>query len=549
MATRRTRGWYVNYLPTLISFPLFILVTIHNEYQIANNVEHNAKQVLEYQSKTLIEAIDYMEQYLPKEQLARDTVIDALSRNTANRISMISPTGQLLGDSHLSENAFSANTMILEQPEIQAALSSIRGYSLRFDSITSSQQRYLALNKGSYLFRIGRDYRLEQQAIIDQRYNYLPTYLTLFLCTSIGGYFFVNWVNSQLTKRYNRLKEKIQKQTTELLLLQEFGTLLTLSKSIADVEQVLSKFAQMLLYHDAGVIAIIRSSRNLAEVKIQWGDAQFFETPHYPLDACWALRKGYVHPQGPYDKLIRCDHDERALSNIICIPLVSQGETLGVMHISRESSMDEFDENDRKIATSLAEQVALSVANLQLRDNLRNQAIKDSLTGLYNRRYFTETIEKELARAHKLNTPLALLMLDIDHFKKLNDSFGHDAGDVALREFGHLLNEVTTQENVACRIGGEEFVLLLTDTNEQQAKEFCDNLLQRIRQLKVVSSGTNVGQITASIGCSQFPEDTKNAEILVSLADKALYRAKNSGRNQVVFNSNETQCNDITAPH
>ncbi len=168
----------------------------------------------------------------------------------------------------------------------------------------------------------------------------------------------MSWINLQLTRRYQRLKEKIQKQTTELLLLQEFGTLLTLSKSIADIEQVLGKFAQMLLYHDAGVISIIRSSRNLAEIKIKWGVDSFFATLHYPLDACWALRKGYAHPQGPYDKLIRCDHDEVEQSNIICIPLVSQGETLGVMHISHESTMDEFDDNDRKIATSLAEQVA-----------------------------------------------------------------------------------------------------------------------------------------------------------------------------------------------
>lgn len=535
MATKRKRGWYVNYLPALISFPLFVLVTFLNEYQISLNAQQSAKQVLEYQSKTLIEALDYLKNDQPNRPLDYDKVIDALSRNTENRISIISSAGQLLGDSHLSSSALTASSDLLSKPELKFAKENLRGYSLRFDPVTSTTLRFLALNQGDYLFRIGRDYRLEQQAVVEQRYNYLPVYLLLFLATSIGGYFFVSWINLQLTRRYQRLKEKIQKQTTELLLLQEFGTLLTLSKSIADIEQVLGKFAQMLLYHDAGVISIIRSSRNIAEIKIKWGLDSFFATPHYPLDACWALRKGYVHPQGPYDKLIRCDHDEVEQSNIICIPLVSQGETLGVMHISRESTMDEFDDNDRKIATSLAEQVALSVANLQLRENLRDQAIKDSLTGLYNRRYFSETIEKEIARAQKMKMPLALLILDIDHFKKLNDSFGHDAGDAALREFGILLNDIVTAENIACRIGGEEFVLMLTDTDEQQAIEFSHHLLANIRQLKIINNGTSIGQITASIGVALSPKDSTQADVLVSLADKALYQAKNNGRNQAVF--------------
>ncbi len=131
--------------------------------------------------------------------------------------------------------------------------------------------------------------------------------------------------------------------------------------------------------------------------------------------------------------------------------------------------------------------------------------------------------------------PLALLMLDIDNFKKLNDSFGHDAGDAALRELGILLNDIVTAENIACRIGGEEFVLMLTDTDEQQAIEFSHHLLANIRQLKIINNGTSIGKITASIGVALSPRDSTQADVLVSLADKALYHAKNSGRNQAVF--------------
>ena len=289
----------------------------------------------------------------------------------------------------------------------------------------------------------------------------------------------------------------------------------------------------MLLYHDAGRISVIRSSRNLAEIKISWGVEEWFEFGHYPLDACWALRKGYVHPQGPYDKLIRCNHDVDEQYNTICIPLVAQGETLGVMHIRRDNICDEFDDNDRQMATSLAEPVSLAIANLQLRDNLRNQAIKDSLTGLFNRRYFSETAEKELARAVKQQSPMAILMIDIDFFKKLNDGFGHDAGDKALQMFGGLLNKLTLNENIACRMGGEEFVILLSDTNAQQAQEFANHLRNKIKELKIINNGMNIGPISASIGIAIFDNDDKDINELVKLADQALYQAKENGRDRV----------------
>jgi len=397
--------------------------------------------------------------------------------------------------------------------------------------------RYVSSNETEFILRVGISTSVEQQFITDRRFDYVPSFLALFLITCIGGYFFITWINDRLKIRYQHLKSRVHTQTAELLLLQEFGTLLTLSKSLKDIEQVLAKFAQMLMYHDAGVISVIRSSRNLAEIKVAWGESDWFEGGSYTLDACWALRKGYAHPQGPYDKLIRCEHDTQILSNVICIPLVSQGETLGVMHFRRNNIEDNYDEDDRKIATSIAEQVALSIANLQLRDHLRNQAIKDSLTGLFNRRYFTETAEKELARAIKKQSMLAILMIDLDFFKKLNDSFGHDAGDKVLQEFGTLLNKLTHNEHIACRIGGEEFVVLLSDTDIGQVQSFCDLLLKNLRDLKLVCNGTNIGTVTASIGVSTCPDDGLEVAELLKLADQALYQAKAQGRDRTAFTS------------
>ncbi|NRA82982.1 MAG: GAF domain-containing protein [Gammaproteobacteria bacterium] len=237
------------------------------------------------------------------------------------------------------------------------AIENKHGQSLRFNPVTSQWMRYVAIDQKSFILRVGLNNKLEQQEIVIQRLNYLPTFIALFFVTSIGVFFFVTSLNNRLKIRYQKLKPRVQAKTSELLLLQEFG-----------------KFPQILLYHDAGRISVIRSSRNLAEIKILWGVEEWFEFGHYPLDACWDLRKGYVHPQGPYDKLIRCNHDVNEQYNTICIPLVAQGETLGIMHIRRDNICDEFDDNDRQMATSLAEPVSLAIANLQLRDNLRNQA-------------------------------------------------------------------------------------------------------------------------------------------------------------------------------
>jgi len=538
MAAGSKRGWYVAYLPALISLPLFLLVSVINEYHIAENAQQNAINELNYKAKYLSEAFDFVnDSNTELTPLEFDRLVDNLASNGLAHVSFFNVDGNLIGDNLASGRAITRSPNQQHQPEIAQALADGRGMSYRFNAMTSQQMRYVAINQQNYILRVGINNKLEQQEILKQRLNYLPIFIALFLITSIGGFVFITWLNNRLKLRYQKLKQQVQAQTSELLLLQEFGTLLTLSKSFSDIEQVLGKFSQMLLYHDAGRISIIRSSRNLSEIKMSWGLKDWFELGHYPLDDCWALRKGYIHPQGPYDKLIRCYHDADTVSefNTICIPLVAQGETLGVMHVRRDNLNDEFSESDRQMATSLAEPVALAIANLQLRDNLRNQAIKDSLTGLFNRRYFSETAEKELARAVKQQSPMAILMIDIDFFKKLNDSFGHDAGDTALKVFGGLLATLTHNENIACRMGGEEFLILLSDTNADKAQNFANNLRLKIKALKIVNNGINIGPISASIGVAIFDNDGKDINDLVKLADQALYQAKETGRDKVVL--------------
>src|SRR5690606_3673426 len=141
----------------------------------------------------------------------------------------------------------------------------------------------------------------------------------------------------------------------------------------------------------------------------------------------------------------------------LCLPMIAQGEMLGVLTLSSGTAVTS---ENREIAIAACEQISLAMANLKLQETLRSQSLRDPLTGLFNRRYLEASFEREIQRAERRQQPLSLLMIDIDHFKRFNDTFGHDAGDALLAQFGSLLGRVVRSDDVICRYGGEEFTIL-----------------------------------------------------------------------------------------
>jgi len=184
-------------------------------------------------------------------------------------------------------------------------------------------------------------------------------------------------------------------------------------------------------------------------------------------------------------------------------------------------------------ASAVAERISLVLANLRVRETLRNQSIRDPLTGLFNRRFMEESLLREVRRAARNKEGVALLMLDLDHFKLFNDTFGHQAGDVLLRGFGDFLNQETRGQDVACRYGGEEFLLVLSGASVDAACKRAELLREGIKHLTVRHAGQVLGRITVSIGVSAFPDHGASVEELVHAADQALYRAKTEGRDRV----------------
>jgi len=193
----------------------------------------------------------------------------------------------------------------------------------------------------------------------------------------------------------------------------------------------------------------------------------------------------------------------------------------------RRRAEDELREANRRLQLQIAEVEALEV-------RLREQATRDPLTGLYNRRFFAETLHRELARCRREARPLSLALIDLDHFKEVNDAHGHEAGDRVLEEFGRFLLERTRDADIACRYGGEEFVVLLPGAAGADAGLRAEQWRAAAQRVRVAHQAREL-VLTISIGVAEFPTHATNADDLIRIADVALYQAKREGRNRVVL--------------
>jgi len=176
----------------------------------------------------------------------------------------------------------------------------------------------------------------------------------------------------------------------------------------------------------------------------------------------------------------------------------------------------------------------MATATLNLRTKLENQSIRDSLTGLFNRHFMQISLERELSRAARRKQILAVFMLDLDHFKKFNDTHGHAAGDTVLKAIAEIFRSSIRAEDIACRYGGEEFTIMLPDVTPTIALERAESIRLAVRNLQVNLEREVYGEFTVSIGVALYPNDGDTADLLLRRADAALYRAKRQGRNQVM---------------
>src|SRR5690606_17607396 len=322
--------------------------------------------------------------------------------------------------------------------------------------------------------------------------------------------------------------QEAEARNRELVLLHEMTDLLQSGVIDGDVRAVLDEYLPALFPGSTGAVYLVSPSRTLLEVNASWGARAMVEA--FAPDACWALRRSAMHC--PRSTGLRCAHLEEVDVAHVCLPMMGQGEMVGALVIShpdREVIVDAL-----VLAKAAADQVALALSNLRLRESLRSQSIRDPLTGLFNRRYMEETFERELARMRREGRPLSVLMLDLDHFKRHNDSHGHAAADQLLRGLGALLSRSFRREDIVCRVGGEEFVVVLPGASAEEAEVRAECVRGATRAMDVRYQGVSLGAATVSIGVAEAFVHGESPEALLRAADEALYRAKDTGRDRVV---------------
>lgn len=337
----------------------------------------------------------------------------------------------------------------------------------------------------------------------------------------------------QLDEQNEKMLRELTDRSKRATLLAKLGEILQSCIGKDEIFAAALGFAPKIFPASPGAMALLNSERSLAEIAGSWHDCHLPVTIFEP-NACWALRTGQPHLVVAGDTTARCAHAAGVDHTYLCIPILAQGEALGILHFQATDEAPTVADSELSFKTTFASQLGLSVANVRLREALRTQSIRDPLTGLYNRRYLEETLQRESRRAVRAECALGVLMLDLDHFKSFNDTYGHDAGDAVLRETAALLVRSVRAEDIICRFGGEEFVIILPMADLKTSQARAERIRSRMAELAVMHQGNALGPTTVSIGVAELPRHGTSGKDLLAAADAALYRAKEQGRDQVI---------------
>jgi diguanylate cyclase (GGDEF)-like protein len=348
-----------------------------------------------------------------------------------------------------------------------------------------------------------------------------------------------------LADAFNRMTMRLRQMISSLERdVAEKETLSRLSNTLqrcATLDEAYSKSVPYLrdLFERPGAFYRRSSSASALELVGQWGDYTPMQAPP-PLSDCLegyhdiSLLGGAIH----HAELCQTCMSGQAHPTI-CVQIQTGGELFGVLHVrTGPDSPETLHTHVMPLAIRAADLLALALSNLHLRENLREEAIRDSLTGLFNRRYLSESLGQKLSQAQRHKRTVGLILLDIDHFKHINDTYGHDAGDAVLRSIGTLLRTHLRAEDTACRFGGEEILLALPEIIEGDALRRSNELRQMIGALKLSYGGITLPCVTISMGVAIFPYHGLSSDELITAADQALYRAKAAGRNRVCVATN-----------
>jgi len=317
----------------------------------------------------------------------------------------------------------------------------------------------------------------------------------------------------------------LQHQLTTLEALNAFALVLQQAATETALLDSIGQHLPPLCGADSGQIRFMGARQAGDAAVVAWGDGRF-PGAIGPMPGCQSL----LPRTTPTPIGVPACSSTLDGTTCVCLPLYHQQELLGVLRLRFAGSRF-----DQALAHTTADLIAMALYNCRLREELHRQSIHDALTGLYNRRFLDDQLHRELRRAERDNAPVSVLILDLDHFKGINDHFGHPTGDAVLVALARLLGENIRSEDIACRSGGEEFVVVLPRTPATTARERAETLRRAVAALAVGHPPHRLDHVTVSIGVAGFPHHASGADELLRIADQALYRAKRGGRNRVVM--------------
>lgn len=334
----------------------------------------------------------------------------------------------------------------------------------------------------------------------------------------------------------------------DVKLLGELNEWLQSSRSLDELFEMVGRFMTHILPNAEGSVYVYSNSRDVLDGWASWNGGTHKD--HIHPEECWGLRRGRTYEYGLSEINFTCEHAEPHNEHAyFCFPILAHGETVGLLHLRARDKANEAFYADRSLAQMCSEQISMAIANVQMRDELHDQSVRDPLTGLFNRRHMTETLRKSINDSNRSGDAFAVIAVDVDHFKKFNDTHGHDAGDMVLRAVASALQHDCDGDDVACRPGGEEFTVILPGSDTQEGMARAETLRRRVENIKVRYGEKTLPRITISLGVSSYPSHGTLPQFLLRAADEALYQAKALGRNRVVLADNTGASDDMTMPH
>lgn len=373
--------------------------------------------------------------------------------------------------------------------------------------------------------------------------------------TSIDGFCSNVTAKRMAEEAQNKIKEQLEQRVNERTaelsnyignlelrnlqesLLREMGELLQVCRDTRESFAIIAEYVGRFFPGCSGAVFLFDANKSRLDEVVAWGASSGIET-EFGRDDCWALRQGKPYSISGDDKKLLCHHVQaHPHLSYLCVPLMAQGEILGLLHIQplRDSNTGDKAGADALLgpATNFTNHLALSLANLILQDRLRDQSIRDPLTGLFNRRFMEEFSEQEIRKIKRHRIPLSLFMIDVDHFKIFNDTHGHDAGDLVLKGLAHHFGKYCRDGDVACRYGGEEFVIILPACEQEGAIAMAQRLCDGVREQLRVAYKDEMLTVTVSIGVASCASHEQSIDDVIKAADTALYEAKREGRDRV----------------